>query len=214
MIRGVIIINNHGKPRLVKFYQTVVSTHKIYSLQLRRGALSLLFSSAGVVRCTHIFPLLHYPDSGPLCEEKGRPRLCWATIHITTANYPLHACVSCPCCEPIPPHIPSHSAHSRQACPRYCCCKIDVMTSLSLGLFTLRIGVHDLSSLVSEKISPAHRPLCKTTGQRIAPQPVCETRVLPLSLSRSCSFSATSDPLRCLTFCCILLCVTSLFVYK
>lgn len=25
MIRGVIIVNNHGKPRLVKFYQTVVS---------------------------------------------------------------------------------------------------------------------------------------------------------------------------------------------
>lgn len=27
MIRGVIIVNNHGKPRLVKFYQTVVSEH-------------------------------------------------------------------------------------------------------------------------------------------------------------------------------------------
>jgi hypothetical protein len=25
MIKGVIIINNHGKPRLVKFYQSVVS---------------------------------------------------------------------------------------------------------------------------------------------------------------------------------------------
>jgi hypothetical protein len=26
MIKGVIIVNNHGKPRLVKFYQSVVST--------------------------------------------------------------------------------------------------------------------------------------------------------------------------------------------
>jgi hypothetical protein len=25
MIKGILIVNNHGKPRLVKFYQSVVS---------------------------------------------------------------------------------------------------------------------------------------------------------------------------------------------
>lgn len=29
MIRGVIIVNNHGKPRLVKFYQTVVGEERV-----------------------------------------------------------------------------------------------------------------------------------------------------------------------------------------
>ena len=28
MIKGVIIVNNHGKPRLVKFYQSVISEEK------------------------------------------------------------------------------------------------------------------------------------------------------------------------------------------
>ena len=28
MIKGVLIINNHGKPRLTKFYQEVVSVNK------------------------------------------------------------------------------------------------------------------------------------------------------------------------------------------
>lgn len=34
MIRGVIIVNNHGKPRLVKFYQTVVSRQQLTLIQV------------------------------------------------------------------------------------------------------------------------------------------------------------------------------------
>lgn len=34
MIKGVIIVNNHGKPRLVKFYQSVVSSWRQLRLPL------------------------------------------------------------------------------------------------------------------------------------------------------------------------------------
>lgn len=87
MIRGVIIVNNHGKPRLVKFYQTVVST--AISLQLR--VVRSLCSAAGVVRCT---PLLPYPHCWPLCDEKGTTAVldiaCSAITSLHYVQLPMH----------------------------------------------------------------------------------------------------------------------------
>ena len=51
MIRGVIIVNNHGKPRLVKFYQTVVGGQGISFTKsifggVEKGAISCCCVSA------------------------------------------------------------------------------------------------------------------------------------------------------------------------
>ncbi|RLN79761.1 hypothetical protein BBJ28_00010718 [Nothophytophthora sp. Chile5] len=35
MIKGILIVNNHGKPRVVKFYEHVVRLHRIMSCTLR-----------------------------------------------------------------------------------------------------------------------------------------------------------------------------------
>jgi hypothetical protein len=34
MIKGILIINNYGKPRVVKFYQSVVSSGVDYALSI------------------------------------------------------------------------------------------------------------------------------------------------------------------------------------
>ena len=46
MIKGIIVVNNHGKPRLVKFYQSVVSVAFLFLLLLR--ILSLLWIGMSV----------------------------------------------------------------------------------------------------------------------------------------------------------------------
>lgn len=47
MIKAILIFNNHGKPRLIRFYQYFVSTEQIFSIF---SSLSLLIWF-GVAQC-------------------------------------------------------------------------------------------------------------------------------------------------------------------
>lgn len=50
MIRGVIIVNNHGKPRLVKFYQTVVSRQQFTLIRVSESIAMRTYQHSAFVR--------------------------------------------------------------------------------------------------------------------------------------------------------------------
>lgn len=85
MIRGVIIVNNHGKPRLVKFYQTVVSGELVFYAEKSIrccGTTARLLREPVLLHAT-VFPLSWSPVLAgrktnmletDRCLENGLPR--------------------------------------------------------------------------------------------------------------------------------------------
>lgn len=88
MIRGVIIVNNHGKPRLVKFYQTVVSQkHAFFVFQLvELKYVICMFSAEEVYVTAQHDSASSCPTAGP-CVSRRRGEDSEMTAFVMSLYY-------------------------------------------------------------------------------------------------------------------------------